>query len=60
MNSEEMMLYLWNKYLNTKDMKYLAEACEKAPFFGQKEMAKEIGRILRKNKTNLSDGISQK
>ena len=50
MNSEEMMLYLWNKYLNTKDMEYLAEACEKAPFFGQKEMAKEIGRILRKNK----------
>ena len=42
MNSEEMMLYLWNKYLNTKDMKYLAEACEKAPFFDKKKWQKKL------------------
>ena len=47
MNSEQLMLYLWDKYLVTKDIKYLAEACEKAPFFGQKKMGEEIGRILR-------------
>ena len=48
MNSEEYECFtLWNKYLETKDIKYLAEACEKAPFFGQKEMAKEIRKILR-------------
>jgi hypothetical protein len=50
MNSEQIMLSLWNKYLATKDIKYLAEACEKAPFFGQKEMGKEIGKILRHTK----------
>lgn len=47
MNSEQVMLSLWKKYLDTKDINYLAQACEKAPFFGQKEMGKEIGRILR-------------
>ena len=47
MNSEQVMLSLWKKYLDTKDISYLAQACEKAPFFGQKEMGKEIGRILR-------------
>ena len=47
MNSEQLMLYLWEKYLITKDIKYLAEACEKVPFFGQEEMGKEIGKILR-------------
>ena len=47
MNSEQLMLYLWEKYLVTKDIKYLAEACEKAPFFGQKKMGEEIGKILR-------------
>ena len=52
MNSEQLMLYLWDKYLVTKDIKYLAEACEKAPFFGQKDMAKEISKILRSKKSD--------
>ena len=33
MKLEDTMNFLWNKYLETKDMGYLAEACEKAPFF---------------------------
>ncbi len=45
MNSEQLMLYLWDKYLVTKDIKYLAEACEKAPFFGQKKMGKEFEQM---------------
>ena len=47
MNLENQMLILWKKYLETKNFNYLAEACEKAPFFGQEEMGKEIGKILR-------------
>ena len=47
MNIENQMRLLWTKYLETKNFNYLAEACEKAPFFGQKEMGKEIGKILR-------------
>ena len=42
-----IMSDLWKKYLETKDVKYLAEACEKAPFFGQKQMGKEISKILK-------------
>lgn len=52
MTLEENMKSLWNKYLETKDIKYLAEACEKAPFFGQKDMAKEISKILRSKKSD--------
>ena len=33
--------------INPKDIKFLAKAYEEAPFFGQKEMALEIARILR-------------
>jgi hypothetical protein len=47
MKLEDTMLSLWNKYLETKNLTYLAEACEKAPFFGQKDMGKEIAKILR-------------
>ena len=47
MSLENQMQDLWKKYLETKNFNYLAEACEKAPFFGQEEMAKEIGKILR-------------
>ena len=47
MNIENQMRLLWTKYLETKNFNYLAEACEKAPFFGQEEMGKEIGKILR-------------
>ena len=38
--------------LDLYDMEFLAKACEEAPFFGQKEMAFEIARILRSVKTN--------
>ena len=50
MKLEILMQSLWKDYLKTKDIKFLAEACEKAPFFGQKEMGKEIAKILRKTK----------
>ena len=30
MDLEKLMYDLWKKYLETKDVKYLAEACEKA------------------------------
>ena len=52
MNLENQMRTLWKKYLETKDLKYLAEACEKAPFFGQENMGKEIGKILRSLKSD--------
>ena len=38
---------IWKKYKATKDIELLAKACEEAPFFGQKEMANEIARVLR-------------
>ena len=49
---EKFMIEIWNQYIATKDIEFLAKACEEAPFFGQKEMAFEIARILRsvKNK----------
>ena len=37
----------WKQYNATKDIEFLAKACEEAPFFGQKEMEFEIDRILR-------------
>ncbi len=48
MELEKLMSILWKKYLETKDVRYLAQACEKAPFFGQKKMGKEISKILKK------------
>ena len=48
MELEQLMSVLWKKYLETNDVTYLAEACEKAPFFGQKQMGKEISKILKK------------
>ena len=44
---EEFMRETWKQYKATKDIEFLAKACEEAPFFGQKEMAFEIARILR-------------
>ena len=44
---EKFMGEIWNKYNATKDVEFLARACEEAPFFGQKKMAFEIARILR-------------
>ena len=43
----KLMSEIWKKYNATKDIEFLAKACEEAPFFGQKEMAFEIARILR-------------
>ena len=44
---EKLMVEIWKQYNATKDVEFLAKACEEAPFFGQKEMAFEIARILR-------------
>ena len=44
---EKFMIEIWKQYNATKDIEFLAKACEEAPFFGQKEMAFEIARILR-------------
>ena len=53
---EKFMVEIWKQYNATKDIEFLAKACEEAPFFGQKEMAFEFARILRsvkKKKKNL-------
>ena len=52
LDREKFMGGIWKQYTNTKDIELLAQACEKAPFFGQKEMAREIARILRSAKKN--------
>ena len=44
---EKFMFEIWKQYNATKDIEFLAKACEEASFFGQKEMALEIARILR-------------
>ena len=41
------MVEIWKQYNATNNIELLAKACEEAPFFGQKEMAFEIARILR-------------
>ena len=46
-DKEKFMSEIWKKYKATKDFEFLAKACEEAPFFGQKEMALEIARIIR-------------
>ena len=50
---EKFMVEIWKQYKATKDFEFLAKACEEAPFFGQKEMALEIARILRLIKKKL-------
>ena len=49
-DKEKFMSEIWEQYSVTKDIEFLAKACEEAPFFGQKEMAFEIARILRSTK----------
>ena len=51
-DKEKFMNEVWKQYKATKDIDFLAKACEEAPFFGQKEMAFEIARILRSLKKN--------
>ncbi len=53
-DKENFMSSIWKKYNSTKDIELLAKACEAAPFFGQKEMAFEIARILRLVSNNKS------
>ena len=50
-NNQIKMKQLWTEYQASLDIVFLAEAAEAAPFFGQKEMAQEIGRILRDYKS---------
>ena len=38
---------MWKNYSKTKNIEYLAKASEMAPFFGQKEISLEIGKLLR-------------
>ncbi len=45
MDLEKLMSDLWKKYLETKDVKYLAEACEKHLFWA-KQMGKEISKLF--------------
>ena len=52
MDKEIYMKNLWNKYQQTKDLKFLIEACDNAPFFGNPEMGIEIARILKKIKSS--------
>tara|TARA_Y200000002_G_scaffold232093_1_gene191584 strand:- start:800 stop:970 length:171 start_codon:yes stop_codon:yes gene_type:complete len=49
MKKEIYMKKLWDNYQKTKDVKFLIEACLKAPFFGNPQMGKEIARILKEN-----------
>ena len=51
-DKEKFMNEVWKRYNATKDIEFLAKACEEAPFFGQKEMAIEIAQILRSLKKN--------
>ena len=51
-NKEKFMSEIWKKYNATKDVEFLAKACEEAPFFGQKEMAMEISRHLKTSVTH--------
>ena len=57
-DKEKFMSEIWQRYNETKDMEFLAKACEEAPFFGQKEMAFEIARILRSVKTIQVNSLS--
>ena len=45
MDLEKLMSVLWKKYLETKDVKYLAEACEKAPFLGKNKWEKKSAKF---------------
>ena len=46
-DKEKFMREIWKQYNSSNDVELLAKACEEAPFFGQKQLALEIARILR-------------
>ena len=48
-NDAELKLLMkacWNKYQLSGDITYLIEAVRAAPFFGERELASEIARLL--------------
>ncbi|MFL2822475.1 MAG: hypothetical protein ACJ0A5_08410 [Candidatus Puniceispirillales bacterium] len=49
MDKETYMKNLWNKYQQTKELKYLIEACENAPFFGNPENGQRDSKNFKKN-----------
>ena len=55
MDKEKYMKDLWLKYKKSKNLSYLKEACENAPFFGNPEMGKEISKLLDKLLINKKD-----
>ena len=55
-NRETIMKECWGQYLATQDIQFLIDAVEEAPFFGQKEMAMEISRLLKKVKNDNDIG----
>ena len=42
MKLEILMQSLWKEYLKTKDINFLAKACEKAPSLGKKKWEKKL------------------
>ena len=44
--TEAMMKSLWQSYKNTQDIGLLMQACNKAPFFGNPDMGREIAALL--------------
>ena len=48
MSKEKLMNHLWLEYKRTNDIKFLIKACNEAPFFGNPDMGKEIGKLLTK------------
>ena len=56
-SKELLMKKCWNNYLNTRDIAHLIRAVENTSFFGQSEMASEIGRLL--GKVRISKGWKQ-
>ena len=44
--TETLMKALWESYENTKDIGLLMQACNKAPFFGNPAMGREIALLL--------------
>ncbi len=49
MDKEKLMTDLWLEYKKSSDIRYLIEACNNAPFFGNPQMGKEIAKKLAEN-----------
>tara|TARA_A100000164_G_C21530767_1_gene595913 strand:+ start:63 stop:257 length:195 start_codon:yes stop_codon:yes gene_type:complete len=44
--TEALMKSLWQSYKDTKDIGLLMQACNRAPFFGNPDMGREIAALL--------------